>query len=180
MTQPPLHYGNGSMLLHWSVALLILCASLSSFLLTSASSDNAATTIRAFHNLTGTLALGLVIVWFGWRALHAELPKLATIGSGELRFMDMMNCALNVLLLLVPVTGILHLFGLGKSIDLGVFQLSYGVSMSQQNLKLLGLTHNVLGKLLLAIALLHSVHALWHHFGKRDDLVRRMLPWATK
>ena len=70
--------------------------------------------------------------------------------------MDMMNCVLNVLLLLVPVTGILHLFGLGKSIDLGVFQLSYGVSMSQQNLKLLGLTHNVLGKLLRAIALLHS------------------------
>ena len=180
MNKPPEHYDAGARLLHWSVALLILCASLSSFFLTTASSDNAATTIRAFHNLTGTLALGLVIVWFGWRALHAELPKLATIGSGELRFMDITNGTLNVLLLLVPVTGILHLFALGKRIDLGVFQLSYAVSMSQQNLKLLGSTHNVLGKLLLAIALLHSVHALWHHFGKRDDLVRRMLPWATK
>ena len=180
MNEPPEHYDSGAMLLHWSVAVLILCASLSSFFLTSASSDSAATTIRAFHNLTGTLALGLVIVWFGWRALHAELPKLTTIGSGEQRFMEVINSIMNVLLVLVPITGILHLFALGKSLDLGVFQLSYGVSMSQQNLKLLGLTHNVLGKLLLAIALLHSVHALWHHFGNRDDLVRRMLPWGSK
>ncbi len=180
MNKPAEHYDAGAMLLHWSVAVLILCASLSSFFLTSASSDNAAATIRAFHNVTGTLALGLVIVWLGWRALHAELPKLATIGSGEQRFMEVINSIMNVLLVLVPITGILHLFALGKRIDLGVFQLSYAVSMSQPNLKLLGLTHNVLGKLLLAIALLHSVHALWHHFGKHDDLVRRMLPWASK
>ena len=180
MNQPPLHYDTGSMLLHWSVALLILCASLSSFFLTSASSDNAATTIRAFHNLTGTLALGLVIVWLGWRALHTELPKLPTIGIGERRFMEVTNTIMNVLLLLVPITGILHLFALGKSIDLGVIQLSYGVSMSQESVNLLGLTHNVLGKLLLALASLHSIHALWHHFAKRDVLVRRMLPWAWK
>ncbi len=159
MNKLPVHYDAGSMLLHWSVAVLIFGASLSSFFLTSASSDTAATAIRAFHNLTGTLALGLVIVWFGWRALHVELPKLATVGSGEQRFMEVINGTVNVLLLLVPVTGILHLFALGKSI---------------------GNTHNVLGKLLLAVALLHSVHALWHHFGKRDDLVRRMLPWASK
>lgn len=180
MNKPPEHYDSGAMLLHWSVAVLILCASLSSFLLNRALSDSTTILIRTIHNVTGTLAFGLVIVWVGWRALHAELPKLATLGSGEHRFMDITNGTLNVLLLLVPVTGILHFFALGKSIDLGVFQLSYGVSMSQQNLKLLGLTHNVLGKLVLAIALLHSVHALWHHFGKRDDLVRRMLPWASK
>jgi cytochrome b561 len=180
MNKPPEHYDGGAMLLHWSVVVLILCASLSSFFLTHTFSDSTTILIRTFHNLTGMLALGLVIVWFGWRALHAELPKLATIGSGERRFMDITNVTLNVLLFLVPATGLLHLFALGKSIDLGVFQLSYAVSMGQQNLKLLGLTHNVLGKLLLAIALLHSVHALWHHFGKRDDLVRRILPWASK
>ena len=169
-----------SMLLHWSVALLILFASSLSFFLGGAFSDDVTSAIRTFHNLTGALALGLVIVWFGWRALHEELPKLASIGSGEQRFMGMANGSLNGLLLLVPVTGILYLFALGKSIDLGVFKLSYAISMSQHNLELLGLAHNVLGKLLLAIALLHSVHALWHHFGKRDGLVRRMLPWTPK
>ena len=85
-----------------------------------------------------------------------------------------------MLLLFVSATGLLHLFALGKSIDVGVMQASYAVSMSQQNLKLLGLTHDMLGKVLLAIALLHSVHTLWRHFGKRGDLVRRMLPWASK
>jgi cytochrome b561 len=180
MNRPPEHYDAGVMLLHWGVALLILCATLSSFFLNTAFADNAAITIRSLHNVTGTLALGLVIVWFGWRALHAELPKFATIGSGEHWFMDITNGTLNVLLLLVPVTGILHLFALGKSIDLGMFQLSYAVSMSRENVDLTRLTHNVLGKLLLAVAILHSAHALWHHFGKQDELVRRMLPWTSK
>jgi cytochrome b561 len=173
-------HGTISMFLHWSVALLILCASLSSFFLGSAFSDDVIIAIRTFHNLTGTLALGLVIVWFGWRALHEEIPKLASIGSGEQRFMEITNGSLNGLLLLVPLTGILHLFALGKSIDLGVLKLSFAISMSQQHLEWLGLAHNVCGKLLLAVALLHSVHALWHQFGKRDGLVRRMLPWAPK
>ena len=180
MNKPPAHYDAGAMLLHWGVALLILCASLSSFFLTNASSGDVAIMVRTFHNVTGTLALGLVIVWFGWRALHAELPKLATIGAREQRFMDITNGALNVLMLVVPATGALYLFALGKSIDIGALKLSYAVSMSQQSVNLLGLTHNVLGKLLLAIALLHSVHALWHHFGKRDELVRRMMPGASK
>ena len=174
------HFDVVSMLLHWSVALLILFASSSSFFLGGAFSEDVTSAIRTFHNLTGTLALGLVVVWAGWRALHEELPKLATISSGEQRIMGMTNGALNGVLLLVPVIGILYLFALGGSIDLGVLKLSYAVSISQQNLELLGLVHNVLGKLLLAIALLHSVHALWHQFGKRDGLVRRMLPWTPK
>ena len=180
MNKSPAHYDTGSMLLHWSVALLILCASLSSFFLNSMSTDSATIMVRAFHNVTGTLALGLVVVWFGWRALHAELPKLPAIGGREQWFMEMNNAALNVLLLLVPATGVLHLFALGKSIDLGVLKLSYTVAMSPHNIERLGLTHNLLGKLLLALALLHSGHALWHHVGKRDELVRRMLPWASK
>jgi cytochrome b561 len=94
------HYDPVSMLFHWSVALLILGTSLSSFFLSNPFQDSATIMTRAFHNVAGTLALGLA--------------------------------------------------------------------------------HNVLGKLLLAIALLHSVHALWHHFGRRDELVRRMLPWTSK
>ncbi len=180
MNKPPEHYDAGAMLLHWAVALLILCTSLSSFFLNNALSDSATMVIRTFHNVTGTLALGLVIAWFGWRALHPELPKPATIGSRELQFIEITNGALNVLLLLVPVTGILYLFALGKSIDIGALKLFYAVSMSPQSLSLLGLMHNVLGKLILAIALLHSVHALWRHFGKRDERVRRMLPWASE
>ncbi len=173
-------HDNTSILLHWSVAFLILGAIFSSFFMGSAFSNDATTAIRIFHNVTGTLALGLVIVWSGWRALHEELPKLASLGSREQWFMGMTNGSLNGLLLIVPVTGILYLFALGRSIDLGVLKLSYVISISEQNLEWLGLAHNVLGKSLLAIALLHSVHVLWHHFGKRDGLVRRMLPWTPK
>lgn len=169
-----------TIILHWSVALLIVCASFSSFFLNSGGSDVSTTKIETFHNVTGTLALGLVIVWFGWRALHEEMPKLASISNNEHRFMELTNGVLKSLLLLVPATGIMHLFASGKSIDVGMLKLTYVISMTQQNFELLGLTHNVLGKLLLAVAFVHSAHALWHHFRRRDGFVRRILPWVAK
>ena len=61
--------------------MLILCASPSSFFLTYAFSERTTILIRTFHNATGTLAFALVIVWFVWRAPHAQLPKLAIIAA---------------------------------------------------------------------------------------------------
>ena len=165
-----------SIFLHWSVALLILCASISSFFLNAVFSDGTYGSIRTFHNVTGICALIFVIVWLGWRALQPELPKLESISSGEAWFMEITNGVLNGLLLLVPVTGVLYLFALGNSIDLGLFKLGYAFSMSEQNLSLLELTHNVLGKMLLEVVLLHSIQALWHQFWKRDSFASRMLP----
>ena len=178
MKKSEVHHDAFSILLHWSAALFMLCASLSIFFLYAVFSDGTSGSIQTFHILTGTFALVLVlvIVWLGWRARQAELPKLATISIGEARFMEITNGVLNGLLLLVPVTGILYLFALGQSIDLGLFKLGYAFSMSQQNLNLLELTHNVLGKMLLAVVFLHSIHGLWHQFWKRDSLVSRMLP----
>lgn len=170
------HHDALSIFLHWSVALLILCAVISSFFLNAAFSNGTNGSIRTFHNVTGMFALLLVVVWLGWRARQAELPRLASISSGEARFMEITNGVLNGLLLLVPITGILYLFALGKSINLGLFKLGYAFSMSQQNLNLLELTHNVLGKMLLAVVFLHSIHALWHQFWKRDSFASRMLP----
>ena len=175
MKNNPAHYDVGSILLHWAVALLILLVGLSSFFL-NAGSEGFSTIITAFHNAAGAMAMALVIVWFGWRAMHAELPEFEGIGTAERRLMVLINGAINVLLILVPVTGMFLLFALERSLDLGLIEFSYVFSMSQNNLQLLSLAHNVLGKLLLVLALLHSAQAHWHHFGRRDEFVRRLLP----
>ena len=171
------HYDAGSMLLHWCVALLVLLVGVSSFFLDETRSDNFSVMARTFHYTAGLLAFVLVLVWFAWRAMHEELPKVANIGTNERRIAAGMNGAINVLLVLVPVTGILYAFALGKSFDLGVTNLSFDLSLSVRNVTILNLTHNLLGKGLLGLALLHSLYGLWHHFKCRDEMLRRMLPW---
>lgn len=171
------HYDTGSMLLHWCVALLVLLVGVSSFFLDETRSDNISVMARTFHYVAGTLAFALTLVWFAWRAMHEELTRIANIGQSERRIAAGMNGAINVLLFLVPVTGILYVFALGKSIDLGVMDLAFDLSLNERSVTLLGMTHNVLGKSLLGLALLHSFYGLWHHFERRDEMLRRMLPW---
>jgi cytochrome b561 len=42
---------------------------------------------------------------------------------------------------------------------------------------LLGQVHQVGGNLILILAGLHALAALWHHFGLRDHTLRRMSPF---
>jgi cytochrome b561 len=39
-------------------------------------------------------------------------------------------------------------------------------------------THHLLGKVLFAIAVLHILAALKHHFWNKDDVLLRMLPFT--
>lgn len=164
------------MLLHWCVALLVLLVGVSSLFLDETRSDSISAMTRTFHYSAGFLAFVLVLVWLAWRATHEELTKISNAGTNERRIVAGMNGAINVLLVLVPVTGILYAFALGKSVDLGVTTLVFDVSLSERNVTILGLTHNVLGKSLLGLALLHSLYGLWHHLYRRDEMLRRMLP----
>ena len=173
----PSHYDTSSMLLHWCVVLLVFLVGVSSFFLDESRSDTISAMARPFHYAAGTLAFVLVLVWYVWRAMHEELPRIANIGTNERRLVAGLNGAINVMLFLVPVTGIIYAFSLGKSIDLGVTDLSLDLSLSERKVTILGLTHNVLGKTLLGLALLHSLYGLWHHFYRRDEMLRRMLPW---
>lgn len=170
------HYDTGSMLLHWCVAVLVLLVGVSSFFLDESRSDTISVIARSFHYAAGTLGFVLVLVWFAWRAMHEELPKIANIGTNEHRLVAGLNGAINFLLFLVPLTGSIYAFALGKSIDLGVTNLSFDLSLSERNVTVLGLTHNVLGKTLVGLALLHSLYGLWHHFYRRDEMLRRILP----
>ena len=38
--------------------------------------------------------------------------------------------------------------------------------------------HEWLARLLVTVAIVHASAALYHHFGRRDDVLRRMLPFT--
>lgn len=171
------HYDVGSMLLHWGVALLVLLVGISSVFLDEDRYGSISGMAQTFHYAAGSLALVVAVLWFVWRLMSVELPSVANVGTVERRIAACINGAINVLLFLVPITGIAYAFALGKHVDLGVTNLAFDLSLSARNVTILGLTHNVAGTSLLGLAFLHSLYGLWHHFKRRDQLLRRMLPW---
>jgi polyisoprenoid-binding protein YceI len=60
----------------------------------------------------------------------------------------------------------------------GVFTLPNLVQPDEGLFELLKSTHEVLAGALLAFASLHVLAALYHHFMKKDDVLRRMLPFT--
>ncbi len=171
------HYDAATMLLHWTVALLVLLVALSSFFIGDAGTDAATRMFRTFHYVAGTLVFVLVLAWFAWRATQEELTDIPNIGTIERRIVASMNGAIKIFLILIPLTGIIYSFAMGQHIDIGFTTFEFDLSLSGQNTARLGLTHNVLGKALLGLALLHSLYGLYHHFMLRDRLLSRMLPW---
>ena len=174
MTEQRTRHDTISILLHGSLALVTAAVGGSSFFL-----DGSAGWLKTFHNSAGTIALILVVIWLVWRALQNELPQLATIGVNERRVMELTNGALNVLIVVVPILGILDVLGHKDTINLGAFRLSYPLILEEPILRWVSFAHNVLGKLLLVLAAIHSASAIWHHFVVKDGYLRRMLPSSS-
>jgi cytochrome b561 len=173
MKQAPDHYSTGSMLFHWGIAVLVFGVGLTSPLL----DHRTWPALSAFHNLGGSLVLVLGVSWFAWRAQQQKLPNLDEITPREQQIMSMANRAIDVLLILAPLSGLVYLFALGGTLDVGLIKLHPAIEASANGVRWLGITHHVLGALLVIISGVHALHAVWHHVHLKDGLLARMLPW---
>jgi cytochrome b561 len=87
---------------------------------------------------------------------------------------------LYLLLFAMPLTG----WAMSSAKNYPVSWFSIGGSLpnlvqpDEQLFEILRTTHGLLAKALVAVALLHVAGALQHHFIRKDNVLRRMLPFA--
>jgi cytochrome b561 len=60
----------------------------------------------------------------------------------------------------------------------GLFTWPDLIAQNEKSFNFLKSTHDVLSYLLFAIAALHILAALKHHFWHKDDVLKRMLPFT--
>jgi cytochrome b561 len=173
MSQKSLHYGAGSMLLHWIIATLVFTIGMTSPFL----DHRTFPALSTYHNLGGCVVIALAVAWLVWQTSHPAPAQLSVIRPPERQIMGLAVSALNVLLLLAPISGIVYLFALGGSLEIGSIKVAVALSLPTARVDQLGILHHVLGALLVVTAGAHSLHAVWHHVKLRDGLLARMLPW---
>lgn len=84
---------------------------------------------------------------------------------------------LYVLLIVTPLVGVYLAFLRGNEVSLfGLFTLPSPVAVDRTFGRQVQEVHEWLANALVLIALVHALAALWHHFIRRDDVLRRMLP----
>jgi cytochrome b561 len=175
----PQRYGALAQLFHWIIAALIV----TQFALAWSADDLPLGArklgLLARHKSVGMTILMLAILRLLWR-LWAPPPAL----PGAMRRFERIaarvtHIAFYVLLFAMPLTGWLMSSAKNYSVSwFGLFTWPNLIAKDEAAFDFLRLTHDTLSNVLFAIAVLHILAALKHHFWDRDDVLKRMLPFT--
>jgi cytochrome b561 len=189
-SSPAMRYDCVAMTLHWVIAALIL---LDFAFAISFSQFNPGDTLYlpsafALHMSTGLCVLALSVARLMWRLMHTH-PPLPDMGVALRWLARTSHFLLYVFMLAAPLTGwfVLSLRRQLTSV-FGLFSWAWPTlpaiaAMTRADRQvyhdyLLPL-HIWLSYLGMSLVVVHVVAALYHHLYRRDDVLRRMLPWAA-
>ncbi|GJI90816.1 MULTISPECIES: cytochrome b [Duganella] len=168
----PTRYDPKTIRLHWLVVILLAlvwgCAQIIDFF----PKGPPKITVRSIHMGVGLL-LGFVMLYrLWWRARHGERFS----ATGLLPFMSrLVHLSLYALILAEVILGLANVWGRGDVI----FNLYKIPAFDPANRALknqIEFIHATVADVILAVVGLHAAAALVHHFIRKDDVLRRMLP----
>jgi cytochrome b561 len=174
-TLEPQRYGPVAMLLHWSMFLLIVVVGVLGLLHDSWSKQTQAFWINV-HAILGLLLWCLLFARFSWRLAHAPPALPEEAGAFSRRLSAPVHLMLYALLFVIPILGIVTFIWHGRVFDFGIFKIDFGVKSNRAVFHPTEDIHGYLAYALFALAGLHALAALWHHFIRRDGTLLRMWP----
>jgi cytochrome b561 len=171
------HYGAGARIFHWlTVALLAVIIPLG-LVMGALPRGPLQDSLFITHESLGLTVLALTLARFFWRLARPapepsrDLNRLERAASGGV------HALLYLVLLAMPVSGYLYVVYRGIALSyFGLAQVPALVAADKAMGKLAGGAHFTLQWAIYALALLHILAALHHHFFRRNDVLARMLP----
>ena len=178
---PPTGYTRTAIVLHWLVALAVLCAFPLGMYMHELPLSPTKLRLYSYHKWIGISALLLVALRLAWRAGHRPPPFLPGLPRWQAIAAHATHHSLYLLLLAVPISGWLMSSALGVSVVwFGVIPLPDLVEKDKQLGELLKEVHETLNFTMLALILIHAAAAVKHHLFERDGTLVRMLPFLRQ
>lgn len=165
-------YGSVSRIFHWGMAVLIAWQFLKFFDRIDEGEHWVGQALVPWHVSVGSLLLLLVALRIAWAATqrtHRPEQNPATALLVKVgHFLMYLGMAL------LPVTGILAIVGGGYG------WTAFGIELAAKGPKIpwmisVGSLHSPIAWITLFMVVAHVAIALFHHFVKKDDVLRRML-----
>jgi cytochrome b561 len=173
----PQRYSAVAQTFHWIIAALVV----TQFVLANLAEDLPIgahkLALLARHKSVGMTVLMLAILRLLWRMRHP--PPGLPVGMTPIERMlaRATHISFYVLLFAMPLTGWLMSSAKNYSVSwFGLFTWPDLIGKNETAFDLLRSTHGILSGALFALAVLHILAALKHHFWNKDDVLRRMLP----
>jgi cytochrome b561 len=168
-------YRSGAIAFHWAMFVIVVVVGVLGLLHDSWPKQTQAFWIN-IHALIGILLFLLLIARFGYRLRHSPPTLPADVGAFSRRFSSPVHLALYGLMFIIPIFGVVTFIYHGRVFHFSLFDLDFGI---KKNPAIFGPSEDIHGYLayaLFTLAGLHAIAALWHHFIRRDGVLRRIWP----
>lgn len=161
--------------IHWLSAGLILLAYLTSELTEEIEEGEYAGT--DWHTFAGLALLALFLPRLLGKVFAKAPPITPPPTRASVLPAKLVTLALLLFVLVQPVLGILLVWSEGHAVQVPLtgWSLPPLIMLGESGEDLLEDAHETLGNAFYAVIALHALAALWHHFIRRDDTLRRML-----
>ena len=173
------HYSWLYRFLHWGMAFLVLSAIALIELKDFMPDRSLRYDIGFLHIQAGLLVFFLIWARLLWRMSNRVPPICPPLTPMHKLAASFTHFALYFMMVATPLLGILSLQSKGKAVVLFGFPLPVFVDQDKWLSYALSIKnyHELLGNILIGLIVLHVASAIMHHMLRRDDTLRRILPW---
>ena len=173
----PLRYSAVAQVFHWVIAALVVTQFVLAYTADDLPIGVHKLALLARHKSFGMTILMLAILRLLWRLKNPPPALPAGMTPVERLLARATHAAFYLLLFAMPLTGWMMSSAKNYSVSwFGLFTWPNLIGKNEAAFDALRTTHHLLSYLLFAIAVLHILAALKHHFWNKDDVLRRMLP----
>lgn len=184
MAEPRHRYSTVSLALHWGLALLVAIqlALIFAYERYDHANDPLAATFMGLHKSVGLSILVLTLVRLAWRLMNPAIPLPTTAPRWQNILARTTHILFYVMLIALPLGGWAASSASGRAIEwFGLFNWpGLPMPLDRDLAKTIIEAHEVGGKALIALIVLHVIGALKHHFIDRDNVLHRMLPFLPR
>jgi cytochrome b561 len=179
MPTEPTRYSPLAQIFHWLIAALIVVQFTLARLAEPLPLGVHKLALLARHKSVGMTILMLAVLRLLWRLWHPAPPLPPDMTRFERVAARGTHIAFYVLLFAMPLSGWTMSSAKNFSVSwFGLFTWPNLIGKNEAAFDFLRTTHDTLSDVLFAVALLHILAALKHHFWDKDDVLVRMLPFS--
>lgn len=171
----PSAYDNATVAFHWLTALLVVVLFVMAQVWEAMPSGTPMRkSLQHLHVSLGLLLTALLVLRVAWRATRGRRLPPASRGPMQLAAKGV-HYALYLLLAAQIVLGFLFRWAQGEPFTFfGWFAVPPLVSLTRDQRHFFGDIHNLLAWVIIVLAAVHALAALFHHYVLRDGVLRRM------
>ncbi len=177
MPAVPARYSTLQIAIHWLTAIIILGMIPVGLAMTRIGPGPTTNLLYELHKSFGLIIIGIAVIRIGVRLAMGAPPVVTTIPPWQRIAARGTHLALYALIVLVPIIGWIATSTCCAPVNLfWTIPMTLPMDGGMEASKPIFLVHRIFAYTLAGILLLHAGAALHHHYVKKDDTLRKMLP----